>query len=160
IVIPEKNSAKWKNKDWLALMESWKKSATAFEKVRDVGDANSTFPIVEDIGIPLTGLTIIMITFAMLIGPVNFFLLSRMKRLIWIPWTIPAIALVTCVAVFGYATFGEGWGGHSRTETLTILDEHSHRATTIGWTGFYTPLTPGDGLHFNSETELIPQLAD
>ncbi|MCI0528266.1 MAG: hypothetical protein L0Y56_12575, partial [Nitrospira sp.] len=32
----------------------------------------------------------------------------------------------------------------------------SHRATTIGWTAFYAPLTPSEGLHFSYETEITP----
>ena len=50
----------------------------------------------------------------------------------------------------------EGWQGHVRTEGLTILDQTGTepRAATVGRTGFYTPLTPGDGLHFGTETEV------
>ena len=71
-------------------------------------------------------------------------------------WTTPAISLITCLAVFAYATFAEGWNRHARTEGLTLLDERSRRATTIGWTAFYSALTPSDGLHFGYESELTP----
>jgi hypothetical protein len=60
--------------------------------------------------------------------------------------------------VFGYMLLLEGWSGHLRTEALTILDETSHRAATIGYTAFYTPVTPGDGLHFDYDTEVTPQI--
>src|SRR5262249_38397552 len=33
----------------------------------------------------------------------------------------------------------------------------SGRATTVGWTGFYSPVTPGDGLRFDHDTELTLQ---
>src|SRR5262249_57686222 len=71
--------------------------------------------------------------------------------------TTPAVSLLTIFAVFGYMIVSEGWHGHLRTETLTLLDENSHHAVTIGRTGFYSPLTPGGGLHFSPETELMPQ---
>lgn len=71
-------------------------------------------------------------------------------------WTTPVISLVTCLAVFAYATFSEGWKRHIRTEGLTILDEKTHRATTIGRTAFYSALIPSEGLHFSDETELTP----
>jgi hypothetical protein len=90
---------------------------------------------------------------------VNLIALSRKKRRIWMLWTTPVISLITCLAVFGYATFAEGWTRHARIEGLTLLDERTHRATTIGWTAFYSSLTPGDGLHFDYETELTPQIA-
>ena len=74
-------------------------------------------------------------------------------------WTVPAISLMTCLAVFVYATFAEGWERHARIEGLTLLNEKTHRATTIGWTAFYSALTPSDGLHFGYDTELTPQIA-
>jgi hypothetical protein len=83
-----------------------------------------------------------------------------MKRKMWLLWTVPALSLLTCGLVFGYATFGEGFSAKGRTETLTILDETNHRATTIGLTGFYSPLTPSGGLHFSTQTEVSPELGD
>jgi hypothetical protein len=64
--------------------------------------------------------------------------------------------LLTCAAVFAFSLFGEGLNATSRTEAMTILDERNHRATTVGWMAFYSPITPGDGLHFGYETELMP----
>ena len=98
-----------------------------------------------------------MFLFTLGIGPINLILLSRLKRRIWMLWTTPLISLATCVAVFGYMLISEGWEGQLRTDTLTLLDETTHRATTIGWTGVYSPLTPSDGLHFSYETEVVPQ---
>ncbi|HKC87307.1 MAG TPA: hypothetical protein VKG02_15085, partial [Blastocatellia bacterium] len=43
-----------------------------------------------------------------------------------------------------------------RAEAFTILDESSHRASTIGWIAFYAPITPSEGLHFSYDTELTP----
>jgi hypothetical protein len=48
----------------------------------------------------------------------------------------------------------EGWQGYVRMEGVTILDETSQRATTLGWFGVYAPLTPGEGLYFDTSTEL------
>jgi hypothetical protein len=71
-------------------------------------------------------------------------------------WTVPAIALVTCLAVTGFALFSEGVSATPRAEAFTILDESSHRASTIGWIAFYAPITPSEGLHFSYDTELTP----
>jgi hypothetical protein len=48
----------------------------------------------------------------------------------------------------------------SRVETFTILDESSRHGTTIGWTAFYAPITPSEGLHFSYYTELTPVRPD
>jgi hypothetical protein len=159
LVSRETDPEKWGRKDWHALAISWSGSAVPFQKVRTVADANQLFPVVENLSIPVRGLFILMLLFVVLIGPVNLFTLSKKKRKIWLLWTVPAISLVTCGVVLGYMIVSEGWHGHARAEGLTVLDETSRRAATLGWTGFYSPLTPGDGLHFGADTELTPQLA-
>jgi hypothetical protein len=122
-------------------------------------DANRQFPVVNEVGVPVGGMFVLMILFTIAIGPVNIWLLGRKDRRMWMLWTVPSISLVTCFAVFGYMVISEGWQGHLRSEGITLLDEVTHRATTFGWTAFYAPLTPGDGLHFSPDTELIWQKA-
>ena len=65
---------------------------------------------------------------------------------------------VASLAVFGYAMLAEGWRASIRAEVMTILDENARRATTVGLTAFYSPLTPSDGLRFSYDTEITPQL--
>src|SRR5262249_22639553 len=142
------------------VMAAWKKPGKPYQKVRSPADANDVFPVVEGMETPVRGLFVVMLVFAVTIGPVNLYLLARARRRIWMLWTVPLLALATCRAVFGYMVSVEGWHGHARTESLTVLDEASGRASTIGWTGFYTPLAPLDGLHFSRDTELTPQLVD
>ena len=114
--------------------------------------------MVEKLGIPARGMLAVLILFALFIGPVNFFVLNRMKRTIWILWTVPVLSVLTAAAVFAYATVAEGWSGRARTATLTILDQVNHRASTIGTAAFYSPLTPSGGLRFSAETEVTPQI--
>ncbi|MBO0725202.1 MAG: hypothetical protein J2P52_06355, partial [Blastocatellia bacterium] len=114
------------------------------------------FPVIERVGIPVRGLFVLMLIFVIVIGPVNLLWLARRRQKIWMLWTMPAIALLTCLAVTGFALFREGVRSMSRAETFTILDESSHRASTIGWTAFYAPLTPSEGLHFSYDTEWAP----
>jgi hypothetical protein len=156
----EVNFGKWPLDRWQYLGHEWTWTGTPFGTVRGVAQSHQLFPVVDDVGIPVRGLFLLMIVFALTIGPANLLILSRLKRRLWLLWTVPVISLATCAAVFGYMIVSEGWQGHLRTETLTILDETSQRASTIGFTGFYAPLTPGDGLRFSPETELTPQLQD
>ena len=158
IVSTETGTGHLKTEQWREVVGSWVKTAAPWKIGRPIEEANRIFPVgTKDLGIPVRGLFLLMLLFAVAIGPVNLIVLSRKKRRLWMLWTIPVISLLTCVAVFAYATFAEGWNRHGRTEGLTILDERIHRATTIGWTAFYASLTPGDGLHFGYETELTPQ---
>jgi hypothetical protein len=98
--------------------------------------------------------------FSIVIGPVNMMVLARKKRKLWLFWTVPLISFVTCFAVLSFMALTEGWQGRSRIEGFTVLDENSRRASTLGWTGFYTPLLPRGGLHFSPETEVSYQNGD
>ncbi len=176
IVSTETDTGHLKSEQWREVVESWVKTATPWQIGRPIEEANRLFPVVSGgLGVPVRGLFLLMLLFAVAIGPVNLIVLShqkrrlwmlwtapviRQKRCLWMLWTVPAISLLTCVAMFAYATFAEGWNQHGRTEGLTILDERIHRATTIGWTAFYASLTLGDGLHFSYDTELTPQIYD
>jgi len=154
IVIEDANA-----KDWRDLQSEWRQTAIPWGQRRSALEANRTFPIVNDIGIPVRGLFVLLVCFGIVIGPVNLGLLARWKRRIWMLWTVPLLSALTCAAVFGYMILAEGWSGHLRTEAITILDQSSGRAATVGWTGFYSPVTPGNGLRFDHDTELTLQAA-
>lgn len=138
------------------VMESANNSARYWQTLPDESAANGSFPVVSDSRIPVRSTVFIMLAFVILIGPVNLLVLSRLKRRTWLLWTIPAISLVTCLMVFGYSLVREGVTPDVRTEGLTLLDQVNHRASTIGMTAFYCPLTPSDGLSFDFDTEATP----
>lgn len=125
---------------------------------RSFEELNSSLPIIEKLTTPVRGLFLLMLLFVIVIGPVNLLVLARRRKKLWLLWTVPAISLVTCLTIAGYAIASEGVSGHARTFSLTLLDEQAHRATTLGFAGFYSPLTPSDGLRFSTETELLPVL--
>jgi hypothetical protein len=159
VVALDAGYARWPAARWNELRTAWAGTGVPWGKVRTVAEANNDFPVVDDVGVPVRGLFALMLVFVILIGPVNMIVLARKKRRLWLLWTVPLISLITCLLVIGYMLAAEGWHGHRRAMSLTLLDGHSHRATTIGWAGFYTPLTPGDGLHFGNDTEVAPQNA-
>ena len=122
----------------------------------DSGAANAQLPIVENLKIPTRGIVIIMLAFIILIGPVNIIYLNRHQHRTWMLWTIPAIAFATTVLVFAYSLLREGITPDTRIAGLTLLDQASHHAATVGGTAFYCPLTPSRGLRFDFETEATP----
>ncbi len=123
---------------------------------RDSNAANSALKVVENLKVPLRGIVVIMLAFILLIGPVNIIYLNRRKRRTWMLWTIPAISFVTTLIVFAYSLLREGITPDTRIAGLTLVDQASHHATTIGATAFYCPLTPSRGLQFDYETEATP----
>ena len=157
MVIPEPNSDKWQPAVWRYLAESWAMSAAPFHVARTAGEAHTLFKVVDDVEVPVRGLFGLMVGFVILIGPVNLYVLSRWKQRIWLLATVPAVSLVTCLTVLGYMVATEGFGSSSRVEAITVLDENSGRAATVGWIGAYATVTPSDGLRFDEDTELTPQ---
>jgi hypothetical protein len=157
LVSADSDYSRWSQQRGSLVRSSWNETALPWDKARTVAEVHQLFPVVDDVGIPVRGLFVLMLVFTAIIGPLNLTLLSRKKKRIWMLWTVPVISATTCLAVFAYMLLVEGWSGHLRTETLTVLDETSHRAATLGWTAFYSPLTPGDGLHFGYETEVLSQ---
>ncbi|MFN0110461.1 MAG: hypothetical protein ACKVZH_16520 [Blastocatellia bacterium] len=143
---------------WKRIRLELSNHSLADEEFDSLAEVNQAFKIIEQFGVPIRGLFLLMLVFVLVIGPVNLIWLAKKKRKIWMLWTVPAISLLTCLMVAGFSLFGEGWNSTAKTEALTILDETNHRATTIGWTGFYSPITPSEGLRFGFDTELAPQL--
>lgn len=122
----------------------------------DNNSAESVLPIHGNLKIPTRGIVLIMLAFVVLIGPVNIVLLNRYKRRIWMLWTIPVISFFTTLLVFVYSLLNEGITPDIRIAGLTVLDQVSHHAATLGGTAFYCPLTPSRGLNFDYETEATP----
>jgi hypothetical protein len=151
---PDRNAEAWPDERWTAISSALSQTATPFNSNKSLLDLNTAFPVVDDLGVPVRGLFVLMILFAVALGPVNLVVLGRKKKRIWMLWTVPALSLLTCLAVFGYMIVAEGWQGHARVAGVTLLDEIDRRATTLGRTAFYSPLTPGDGLRFTEDTEV------
>lgn len=154
-----KSVTEWSDGHWRQLHTLWGATAQPFRHRPGLENANRQFPIVENVGIPARGMLVLMVVFALTIGPLNLVVTSRLNRRVWLLWTTPLIALVFSGAVFGYALVAEGWNAEGRTLQLTLLDQRSRLATSFGLTAFYAPLTPSGGLHFTRDTEITP-LAD
>lgn len=126
----------------------------------DISAANNAFPVTDSLGVPARGMLAIMLIFAILIGPVNMIAFARRNQRLWVLVTIPAAAVLFSACVFGYTMIADGVSAVGRARTLTFLDQTSQRAVTLGWLGYYAPLQPSDGLHFDMDTELTPQVGD
>jgi hypothetical protein len=139
---------------WSDVQSAVNSTSMTWRSSRSFVDLNKNFPVVDDLGLPVKGLFALMVLFGVAMGPANLMWLTRTKRRIWLLWTVPALSLFFCFAVLGYMVVAEGWQGHARVGGITILDEGEKRATTLGRTAFYSPVTPGDGLHFGDTTEV------
>jgi len=112
--------------------------------------------VVDNLSVPVLPLFLLMLGFAILIGPLNLWYLSRRKKRIWMLWTVPVISAITCALVFVFSLLSEGVRPSRSTISYTLLDQSTERAATIGSVGVYAPLTPSAGFHFDYDTEVRP----
>lgn len=141
---------------WTFLRDAWARTSSALSSRHTRAEVDMAFPVAGRADLPVRGLFLLMLGFAVVIGPVNLLVLARLKRRILLLVTVPSLSLLTSLGVYAYTLLAEGLKKETRTEVITVLDEARHRATTIGLTGFYSSLTPGGGLAFSRETELAP----
>jgi hypothetical protein len=146
-VAAQENVALWDAGFCKNLRDQWERTRQPWRQNKTIEQANKDFTVVDNLNIPARGLFVLILIFALLIGPLNILFFSRKGKRMRLFWTVPLLSLVACGAVFAYSLAG-----------LTILDETTHRATTLGWLGYYCPMTPGGGLHFDTQSELTPQI--
>ncbi|HMF17121.1 MAG TPA: PPC domain-containing protein [Gemmataceae bacterium] len=158
LVFPDTRIRALTPEQWGLIVDMWDHGDRPWDRVRSPSEAQRDFPVVENVSIPVRSLFVVMLLFAILIGPVNIRVLTRKKRRIWLLWTVPAFSLLTCLLIVGFMFLSEGWRATARVGGMVFLDETSQRASSLSWLGLYTPMTPGDGLHFSQETEITPHV--
>lgn len=132
---------------------AWVETRDTFNLNRNETSINELFPIVDNMAIPVRGFLLLVTLFALLAGPVTVFTLAKSNRRIWLLWIIPLESLVVCGLVLLYSLFSEGITPTVRLNSLTLLDQTEHRATTLGWAGYYCPQRPSAGLFIPGDWE-------
>jgi hypothetical protein len=144
--------------------------------IRTLGGPAATWPIryglssgsgdIEFINLPIPGvrgvptlafLSLISL-FAIGIGPANYFLLWRKRRLSRLVLTVPAVAAVTSGVLFGYAAVAHGFGTKGRVRSVTLLDPATNTATSVSRVAVFSGMAPSRGLRFSKETAVFPLL--
>lgn len=132
----------------------WPRQIMSTRPATPVAPDSDELRVTNKSSIPVRGVLAMVILFAIIIGPLNIWLLARKQKKMWLWWNVPLISLVTSLLIFGFSLASEGIRGRGRTALITVLDETSHRATTLGYISYYCPLTPSDGLHFSYDTSV------
>jgi hypothetical protein len=113
--------------------------------------------LVPGVGLaPVTEFSILITLFAVIVGPVNFYLLRQRKRLYLLLITVPLAAAVVTAGLLAYAAIGEGLGVRVRARSVTHLDQKSGEAATWARLSYYAGVGPSDGLRFSSDTAVLP----
>jgi hypothetical protein len=100
-------------------------------------------------GVPARAYFSILIVFAVLIGPINYWILRRKRHEVLFVLTAPFISAIFIVLLAGYVVVGEGLSVSGRIVSFTMLDQVRHQATTRATISLYAAgMTPGGGLNF------------
>jgi hypothetical protein len=97
---------------------------------------------------PVISFLLLVSLFAAIIGPVNYILLGRVRRLYLLLITVPAGAALITVALFGYAVLTDGLGVRLRSRSFTDLDQASGQAAGFARQSYYASIAPSRGLEF------------
>jgi hypothetical protein len=112
-------------------------------------------------GVPAGAYLLILVLFSLLIGPVNFLLLRRVRQQALIVLTAPLISAVFIGVLMVYVVAAEGFAVHGRAETFTALDQARRLASTRAAVSLYAAgMTPSGGLRFPRDVAVFPLGSD
>ncbi len=104
---------------------------------------------------PVVSFEILITLFVLAIGPANYFLLRRWKRLYLLVVTVPLSAALVTLALFGYALVSDGLGTRVRVRSVTEIDPHRGEAVCWARLSYYCGLPPSGGLQFPPDTMVL-----
>ncbi len=106
--------------------------------------------------LPKQAFLILITLFAIVIGPINYIWLLRRGQLYLLVLTIPTIALLTSLSLFGYSIVAHGFGVKSRMRSITVLDQSRRAAISTTRMALYAGLAPTNGLSFSQDSAVFP----
>jgi hypothetical protein len=105
---------------------------------------------------PVGSFLILIAAFVVVIGPVNYFLLRRKRRLYLLLVTVPLGAALVTAALFAYALISDGLGVRVRVRSFTEIDQRAGRAVAWSRQSYYAGLAPSGGLTFPETAVVFP----
>lgn len=116
--------------------------------------AERQLPLLDDNRLPMRSLFGVLLAFAVIGGPINFYTLAKKNRRVWVFVSIPLLSIFTSILLVGATIMDEGWMRRERSRSLTLLDESTGSAVTFGLRGIYATMAPRGEVRFDAMTEL------
>lgn len=105
---------------------------------------------------PVGSFGVLITAFVLAIGPLNYWLLRRWKRLHLMIVTVPLAAGAVTLALFAYAVIADGLGTRVRVRSVTLVDQARGRAACWSRLSYYCGLAPRGGLRFPEDVAVYP----
>lgn len=93
---------------------------------------------------PVTMFVLVILLFAVLVGPVNFVLLRRRRRPLLALVTVPVLGFGTTLVILGYGIFHDGFGVRGVVTSWTVLDQVRHEAVAVAARTLFAGLAPSE----------------
>ncbi|QDU25715.1 hypothetical protein ETAA8_07850 [Anatilimnocola aggregata] len=101
---------------------------------------------------PVLSFLVFITLFVVLIGPVNYYLLNRARRLYLLLITVPAGALLVTASLFLYAMLTDGLGVKSRVRSYTTIEQRAGNVASTSRQAYYASIAPSQGFQFQDDT--------
>ncbi len=106
----------------------------------------------------LHAISLFLASYVILIGPINYFILLKLRRREWLWYTIPVLVAGFCLFSYGWALGTKG----SRLLLTRVSIEDAYPEQGIGWEtsalGLFSPVARNYDIHLASERDLIRAL--
>jgi hypothetical protein len=113
--------------------------------------------MVRGVGAAPVGTFLLLITlFVVVIGPVNYLLLRRYRRLNLLLVTVPLGAGLVTLALFSYALIADGLDVRVRVRGIVEMDQPNGRMVSWSRQSYYAGLAPSQGLSFPANAAVYP----
>jgi len=109
---------------------------------------------------PVKSFIVLVSIFALVIGPLNYLLLARARRLYLLLLTVPLGATLVTMGLFGFALAADGLGTRLRIRSYAELDQETGRVSVLSWQSYYAGVSPSSGLQFPDDSTVFPLLAN
>jgi len=139
--------------DQAKFMAAWNRPG--FSSISRQSWVQGTLAAFDDL--PLRSLMVLLVLFALVMGPANFLWIKKMKRPVLLLVTVPGIALVTSAALLLYGVLSQGLDIKAITKSWSILDQRGGVATTAEVREVFAGSAPGAGLRPRAGTAVLPE---
>lgn len=117
--------------------------------------------LIPGVGLPpVAGFEVLISVFVLAVGPVNYLLLRRAKRLHLMVVTVPGSAVLATGLLLLFGLVSDGLSTRVRVRSITHLDPQQGRALCWARLSYYAGVAPRGGLRFPSDTLVIPYDAE
>ncbi len=108
-------------------------------------------------GLPLRGLMILLVAFALVLGPVNFYWVRRRGRPLLLLLTVPGLSVAMSLGLLAYGILSQGLDIKARVRSYSVLDQRDQRAVAAEARRILAGSSPGAGLRPEPGTAVVPE---